>query len=84
MTDDYGIIPQVTAYYLGKSTISHHYTALILCSGRNIHIIGTANAGHQQLYTKLEGGEGAENHQPIIIGFYQTLKHFVSLEREIQ
>jgi len=53
-------------------------TALFL--GRNIHIIGTANAGGSQAFTKIEGGPGAEQFPPLYIGFYQG-RHYVSLGR---
>ena len=62
-TDDYGIMCQATALYVG----------------RNIRLVGTANIGQDQSYTKLEAGEEADTLPPFYIGYYQD-KHYQSLE----
>ena len=62
-TDGYGIMCQATALYVG----------------RNIRLVGTANIGQDQSYTKLEAGEEADTLPPFYIGYYQD-KHYQSLE----
>ena len=62
-TDGYGIMCQATALYVG----------------RNIRLVGTANFGQDQSYTKLEAGEEADTLPPFYIGYYQD-KHYQSLE----
>ena len=47
--------------------------------GRNIHIVGTANSGQKQCFTKLEANDEANKFPPLYIGYYQD-KHYQSLE----
>merc|ERR1712059_221885 len=57
---------QATAFYLGH----------------NIHIVGTANTGQGLGYTKLESVEGADQFQPLYIGYYQG-QHYQSLKERL-
>ena len=52
---------------------------LIFISGRNVHLVGTANSGQKQSFTKMEAGPNSEMYPPFFIGYYQD-KHFQSLE----
>ena len=62
-TDNLGIMCQATAFYVG----------------RNINIVGTANTGHSQSFTKIQAGDEADKHPPFYIGYYQD-KHYQSLQ----
>ena len=61
-TDDKGIMCQATSLYLG----------------RNIHVVGTINAGHPENFTKV-GCPGADAFPPLYVGYYQD-KHYQSLQ----
>ena len=55
----------------------HHDWYFVL--GRNINIVGTANTGHSQSFTKIQAGDEADKHPPFYIGYYQD-KHYQSLQ----
>ena len=59
-TNDDGVMCQATALYLE----------------RNINIVGTANTGSGDGFTKLEGGGRADMFPPIYIGYYQVWGKF--------
>lgn len=74
-TDNLGIMCQATALFLGKiyhDCIIWCWIIFDLLSGRNIHIVGTANMGQEQSFTKLEAGDGAAKFSPLYIGYYQV------------
>ena len=82
-TDNLGIMCQATALFLGNIDIYSTSACLnqpTFLSGRNIHIVGTANRGQEQSFTKLEAGEEADKLPPFYIGYYQD-KHYQSLEK---
>ena len=82
-TDDAGIMCQATALYLGNINLfiqKIHVCQTTFLAGRNIHIVGTANRGQGQPFTKLEAGEEADKLQPLYVGYYQN-KHYQSLEK---
>ena len=62
-TDSYGIMCQATALFVG----------------RNIHIVGTANIGQGEAYTKLESVEESTKFPPFTVGYYQE-QHYQSLQ----
>lgn len=64
-TDDRGIMCHATALYLG----------------RNINVVGTINANEAGPgYSVVEGGPGAENRDPLYVGYYQD-QHYQSLKQ---
>ena len=64
-TDGSGIMCQATALHLG----------------RNINVVGTINANQAGPgYSVVEGGPGAENRDPLYVGYYQD-QHYQSLKQ---
>ena len=60
-----------------KQGIMCQATSLVV--GRNIHLYGTINIGHDVSYTKLESVAGADKFPPLTILYYQDV-HYQSLQ----
>ena len=65
-------------FYLCPTSFSPTFHPIFI-SGRNVHLVGTANSGQKQPFTKLEAGANGDKFPPFFIGYYQD-KHYQSLE----